>query len=94
MSRPRDLVGGVGGAAAALTSSAYHAASSDPALHGHALQQKILEVRYRSCGRYGEVAKARVPKFVGRYSSEALKRDDWRLILCHRSTLCTWSMKA
>lgn len=47
MSRPRDLIGGVGGAAAALSSSAYHAASSDPnALHGHALQQKILEVSY------------------------------------------------
>ncbi|XP_076670037.1 histone deacetylase 4 isoform X3 [Andrena cerasifolii] len=46
MSRPRDLIGGVGGAAAALTSSAYHAASSDPnALHGHALQQKILELQ-------------------------------------------------
>ncbi|XP_076244011.1 histone deacetylase 4 isoform X2 [Calliopsis andreniformis] len=46
MSRPRDLVGGVGGAAATLTSSAYHAASSDPTtLHGHALQQKILETR-------------------------------------------------
>ncbi|XP_076169291.1 histone deacetylase 4 isoform X4 [Ptiloglossa arizonensis] len=44
MSRPRDLVGGVAGAATTLTSSAYHAASGDPtALHGHALQQKILE---------------------------------------------------
>ncbi|XP_043264566.1 histone deacetylase 4 isoform X3 [Colletes gigas] len=48
MSRPRDLVGGVGGTAATLTSSAYHAASGDPtALHGHALQQKILELQQR-----------------------------------------------
>lgn len=47
MSRPRELVGGVGGAATTLTSSAYHTASTDPtALHGHALQQKILEVTY------------------------------------------------
>ncbi|XP_053983205.1 histone deacetylase 4 isoform X2 [Hylaeus anthracinus] len=46
MSRPRELVGGVGAAAATLTSSAYHAASGDPtALHGHALQQKILELQ-------------------------------------------------
>ncbi|XP_029042665.1 histone deacetylase 4 isoform X14 [Osmia bicornis bicornis] len=46
MSRPRELVGGVGGAATTLTSSAYHTASTDPtALHGHALQQKILELQ-------------------------------------------------
>ncbi|KZC05441.1 Histone deacetylase 4 [Dufourea novaeangliae] len=47
MSRPRDLVGGVGGATATLTTSAYHTTSSDPTatLHGHALQQKILELQ-------------------------------------------------
>ncbi|XP_017792992.1 PREDICTED: histone deacetylase 4 [Habropoda laboriosa] len=46
MSRPRDLVGGVGAAATTLTSSAYHIASADPAaLQGHALQQKILELQ-------------------------------------------------
>ncbi|XP_017760370.1 PREDICTED: histone deacetylase 4 isoform X4 [Eufriesea mexicana] len=46
MSRPRDLVGGVGGATTTLTSSGYHAASGDPAnLHGHVLQQKILELQ-------------------------------------------------
>ena len=44
MSRPRDLVGGVG-ATTTLTSGGYHAGSGDPAsLHGHVLQQKILEV--------------------------------------------------
>lgn len=43
MSRPRDLA--VGGATATLTSGAYHASATDPAtMHGHALQQKILEV--------------------------------------------------
>lgn len=49
MPRPRDLgAGGGGGAATAtLTSGAYHAAATDAAsLHGHALQQKILEVTY------------------------------------------------
>lgn len=49
MPRPRDLgAGGGGGAATAtLTSGAYHAAAADTAsLHGHALQQKILEVTY------------------------------------------------
>ncbi|XP_017879936.1 histone deacetylase 4 isoform X3 [Ceratina calcarata] len=44
MSRPRDLVTGVAGAATTLTPSAYHAAAADPALHGHMLQQKILEL--------------------------------------------------
>ncbi|XP_024939817.1 histone deacetylase 4 isoform X4 [Cephus cinctus] len=44
MSRPRDLVSG--GATATLTSGAYHTAPTDPtALHGHALQQKILELQ-------------------------------------------------
>lgn len=43
MSRPRDLV--TGGATSTLTSGAYHASTNDPStLHGHALQQKILEV--------------------------------------------------
>lgn len=43
MSRPRDLA--TGGAKATLTSGAYHATSNDPLpLHGHALQQEILEV--------------------------------------------------
>lgn len=49
MPRPRDLgAGGGGGAATAtLTSGAYHAAAADTAnMHGHALQQKILEVTY------------------------------------------------
>ena len=47
MSRSRDLVGGVGGAATTLTSAGYHATSGDPAaLHGHVLQQKILEVTW------------------------------------------------
>jgi len=49
MPRPRDLgAGGGGGAATAtLTSGAYHAAATDTAnMHGHALQQKILEVTY------------------------------------------------
>ncbi|XP_076291494.1 histone deacetylase 4 isoform X16 [Lasioglossum baleicum] len=48
MSRPRDLVGGVGGATATLTPNVYHTASGDPTtatLHGHALQQKILELQ-------------------------------------------------
>ncbi|XP_076757877.1 histone deacetylase 4 isoform X4 [Xylocopa sonorina] len=46
MSRSRDLVGGVGGAATTLTSGAYHTSSNDPAaLHGHMLQQKILELQ-------------------------------------------------
>ncbi|KMR02735.1 histone deacetylase 4 [Lasius niger] len=48
MPRPRDLgAGGGGGAATAtLTSGAYHAAAADTAsLHGHALQQKILELQ-------------------------------------------------
>ncbi|CAL7941586.1 unnamed protein product [Xylocopa violacea] len=45
MSRSRDLVSGVGGAATTLTSGAYHTTSNDPAaLHGHMLQQKILEL--------------------------------------------------
>ncbi|XP_012285218.1 histone deacetylase 4 isoform X3 [Orussus abietinus] len=44
MSRPRDLA--TGGATATLTSGAYHAATGDPTtLHGHALQQKILELQ-------------------------------------------------
>lgn len=49
MPRPRDLgAGGGGGAATAtLTSGAYHAAAAETAnMHGHALQQKILEVTY------------------------------------------------
>ncbi|XP_072745227.1 histone deacetylase 9 isoform X2 [Anoplolepis gracilipes] len=48
MPRPRDLgAGGGGGAATAtLTSGAYHAAATDTAnLHGHALQQRILELQ-------------------------------------------------
>ncbi|XP_071579148.1 uncharacterized protein [Temnothorax nylanderi] len=48
MPRPRDLgAGGGGGAATAtLTSGAYHAAAADTAnMHGHALQQKILELQ-------------------------------------------------
>ncbi|XP_066595945.1 histone deacetylase 4 isoform X7 [Prorops nasuta] len=47
MSRPRDLASsGGGGATATLTSGAYHATTADPAaLHGHALQQKILELQ-------------------------------------------------
>ncbi|CAL7941578.1 unnamed protein product [Xylocopa violacea] len=46
MSRSRDLVSGVGGAATTLTSGAYHTTSNDPAaLHGHMLQQKILELQ-------------------------------------------------
>ena len=49
MSRPRDLVGGVGATTTTLTSSGYHTGSADPStLHGHVLQQKILEVVYRS----------------------------------------------
>ena len=49
MSRSRDLVGGVGGAATTLTSAGYHATSGDPAaLHGHVLQQKILEVTWKN----------------------------------------------
>jgi len=47
--RPRDLGAGSGGGAATatLTSGAYHAAAADAAnMHGHALQQKILEVTY------------------------------------------------
>lgn len=48
MSRSRDLVGGVGGAATTLTSAGYHTTSGDPAaLHGHVLQQKILEVTWK-----------------------------------------------
>lgn len=50
MPRPRDLgAGGGGGAATAtLTSGAYHAAATDTAsLHGHALQQKILEQHHQ-----------------------------------------------
>ncbi|KAK0174854.1 hypothetical protein PV327_010575 [Microctonus hyperodae] len=46
MSRPRDLA--TGNATATLTSGAYHAAATDPAtLHGHALQQKILEQHHQ-----------------------------------------------
>ncbi|KAL0131123.1 hypothetical protein PUN28_002598 [Cardiocondyla obscurior] len=47
MPRPRDLAAGGGGVATAtLTSGAYHAAAADTAnLHGHALQQKILELQ-------------------------------------------------
>ncbi|XP_072745235.1 histone deacetylase 5 isoform X5 [Anoplolepis gracilipes] len=50
MPRPRDLgAGGGGGAATAtLTSGAYHAAATDTAnLHGHALQQRILEQHHQ-----------------------------------------------
>lgn len=46
MPRPRDLGAGGGTATATLTSGAYHAAATDPALHDHALQQRILEVTY------------------------------------------------
>ncbi|KAI4480596.1 hypothetical protein M0804_010149 [Polistes exclamans] len=49
MSRSRDLGSGGGAATATLTSGAYHAAvatTTDPTtLHGHALQQKILELQ-------------------------------------------------
>ncbi|XP_034940761.1 histone deacetylase 4 isoform X3 [Chelonus insularis] len=46
MSRPRDLV--AGGATATLTSGAYHSPVTDPStLHGHALQQKILEQHHQ-----------------------------------------------
>lgn len=46
MSRPRDLVGGVGATTTTLTSSGYHTGSADPStLHGHVLQQKILELQ-------------------------------------------------
>ncbi|XP_011303801.1 histone deacetylase 4 isoform X6 [Fopius arisanus] len=44
MSRPRDLV--TSGATATLTSGAYHGSTNDAqTLHGHALQQKILELQ-------------------------------------------------
>ncbi|XP_029171772.1 LOW QUALITY PROTEIN: histone deacetylase 9 [Nylanderia fulva] len=48
MPRPRDLGAGNGGgtATATLTSGAYHAAAADTAsLHGHALQQRILQLQ-------------------------------------------------
>ncbi|XP_071872273.1 histone deacetylase 4 isoform X2 [Bombus fervidus] len=45
MSRPRDLVGGVG-ATTTLTTTSYHVSSGDSAsLHGHVLQQKIFELQ-------------------------------------------------